>query len=159
MTRRISARRSPIHGHGVFALADLAKGETVIEYRGELISHAEADQRYGDDGESGHTFLFTLNDDYVVDGNRKGNVGRWINHSCAPNCQAHIEMSADGDPRHDRILIEAIRDIRRGEELTYDYGIVLAVPHTARLKQRWPCHCGAAGCSGTLLKSRRRRIA
>lgn len=156
MTQRIRARRSPIHGRGVFALADLAKGDCVVRYRGELISHAQADERYGDDGESGHTFLFTLNEQYVVDGNRRGNVARWINHSCMPNCQAVIEISAGGDPRRDRILIEAVRDIAAGEEITYDYGIVLAVPHTAAMKRLWPCHCGAARCTGTLLKRRRR---
>lgn len=159
MIQRISARRSPIHGHGVFAETDLARGELVVEYRGALISHAEADERYGDDGESGHTFLFTLNEHYVVDGNRNGNLARWINHSCAPNCVACIEESADGDPRHDRVLIESLRDIRAGEEISYDYGIVLSVPHSEKMKRRWPCHCGAPQCSGTLLKPKSRRTA
>jgi len=155
MTRRIVARRSPIHGNGVFAVAPIKKGEEIIEYKGTLMSHAEADVLYGDGGETGHTFLFTLNDDYLIDANRKGNTARWINHSCEPNCQAVIEEAADGNPRKDRVLIEAIRNIKPGEELTYDYGITLDVPHTARLKKLWQCLCGSKSCTGTLLKSKR----
>ena len=159
MSRRIAARRSPIHGNGVFALAPLTKGETVIEYKGTLITHDDADALYGDGGETGHTFLFTLNAQYIIDANRKGNVARWINHSCAPNCQALMEESASGDPRRDKVVIETLRAIRPGEELTYDYGIVLEVPHTARLKKLWRCLCGAPNCSGTLLKPKRRAAA
>jgi len=133
MTRRITARRSPIHGNGVFATAPIAKGEEIIEYKGKLLTHAEADDLYGDGGETGHTFLFTLNDDYIIDANQHGN----------------------GDPRRDRVVIETIRAIKPGEELTYDYGIVLEVPHTARLKKLWVCLCGSPKCTGTLLKSKR----
>ena len=155
MTRRIAARRSPIHGNGVFAVAPIRKGEEVIQYKGTLMTHVEADELYGDGGETGHTFLFTLNDEYIVDANRKGNTARWINHSCAPNCRAVVEESADGNPRHDKVMIEAIRNIRPGEELTYDYGIILDVPHTARLKKLWKCLCGAPNCTGTLLRPKR----
>lgn len=155
MTRRIVARRSPIHGNGVFAVAPIKKGEEIIEYKGTLMTHVEADSMYGDGGETGHTFLFTLNDYYLIDANRKGNTARWINHSCDPNCQALIEESENGDPRKDRVLIEAIRNIKPGEELTYDYGITLDVPHTARLKKLWKCLCGSKNCTGTLLKSKR----
>jgi hypothetical protein len=66
-----------------------------------------------------------------------------------------VEESESGDPRKDRVLIEAIRDIKPGEELTYDYGIVLDVPYTARLKKLWQCLCGAPNCTGTLLKPKR----
>ncbi len=155
MSRRYVARRSPIHGNGVFATAPIARGEEVIQYKGTLMSDAEADQMYGDGGESGHTFLFTLNEHYIIDANRKGNTARWINHSCEPNCRAVVEESASGDPRRDRVLIEALRDIEPGEELTYDYGITLDVPHTARLKKLWKCLCGSPRCSGTLLKPKR----
>ena len=155
MTRRIAARRSPIHGNGVFAVAPIRKGEEIIQYKGTLMTHAEADDMYGDGGETGHTFLFTLNDDYIIDANRNGNSARWINHSCAPNCRAVVEESADGKPRHDKVMIEAIRNIKPGEELTYDYGIILDVPHTARLKKLWKCLCGAPNCTGTLLKPKR----
>jgi len=157
MPRRIAARRSPIHGTGVFALADIPAATELVEYRGRLLSHAEADRRYGGSADSGHTFLFTLNEHYVLDANEGGNVARWINHGCAPNCRAVVVEAADGDPRHDRIVIEALRDLRAGEELTYDYGIVLAERHTPRLKAIWACRCGASACTGTLLKPKRRR--
>jgi SET domain-containing protein len=152
MTRRIIARRSPIHGNGVFAVEALAKGEEVIQYKGKLLSNDEADDLYGDGGETGHTFLFTLNDDYIIDANQNGNGARWINHSCEPNCRALVEESAAGNPRKDKVVIETIRRIKPGEELTYDYGIVLEVPHTARLKKLWKCLCGSPKCTGTLLK-------
>lgn len=152
MTRRITARRSPIHGNGVFAVDALAKGEEIIQYKGKLISNDEADELYGDGGETGHTFLFTLNDAYIIDGNQQGNTSRWINHSCAPNCRALVEESATGNPRKDKVVIETLRRIKPGEELTYDYGIVLEVRHTARLKKLWKCLCGSPDCTGTLLK-------
>ena len=156
MTRRIAARRSPIHGNGVFATAPIKAGEEIVEYKGDRITHAQADKRYGDGGETGHTFLFTLNERYIVDGNSNGNVARWINHGCDPNCQALIEEAVEGKPsKHDRVLIEAIRDIAPGEELTYDYGITLDMPHTARLKKIWACRCGSPKCIGTMLKPKR----
>ena len=155
MSRRFVARRSPIHGNGVFATAPIARGEEISEYKGTLLTPDEADALYGDGGETGHTFLFTLNEQYVIDANQRGNTARWINHSCAPNCRAVVEESASGDPRRDKVKIEAIRNIKPGEELTYDYGIVLDVPHTARLKKLWQCLCGAPKCTGTLLKPER----
>lgn len=154
MPRRFVAHRSPIHGNGVFATAPIAKGEEIVQYKGKLLTHAQADELYGDGGETGHTFLFTLNDEYIIDANQGGNTARWINHGCAPNCRAVVVESASGDPRRDKVVIEALRNIRAGEELTYDYGIVLDVPHTARLKKLWRCLCGAKQCTGTLLKSR-----
>jgi len=123
MTRRIIRRQSPIHGNGVFAARDIPKKTTVIEYRGKRLTHAQADRRYANDSDSGHTFLFTLNDRYLIDGGDGGNVARWINHSCKPNCQAWVVEHGSGDPRKDKVVIESLRDIRAGEELTYDYGI------------------------------------
>ncbi|MEO8670917.1 MAG: SET domain-containing protein-lysine N-methyltransferase [Tahibacter sp.] len=155
MSRRIVARRSPIHGNGVFANAAIPAGITLIEYRGRLLTHAQADRHYPGNSGSGHTFLFTLNERYVIDANVGGSIARWINHSCVPNCQAVLEEDGDGDRRKDRILIESIRPIEAGEELFYDYGITLAERHTARLKAIWACRCGASDCSGTLLKPKR----
>lgn len=155
MTRRLAVRRSPIHGSGVFALRDLAAGESLLEYRGRRLTHAEADERYGDNHHGGHTFLFTLNDHYVIDGADGGNAARWINHSCAPNCQAFLIEAREPGSVKDRVVLEALRDIRAGEELTYDYGIVLEVRQTAKLKQIWACRCGSSNCSGTLLKPRK----
>ena len=99
MPRNIALRRSPIHGNGVFAVADIAAATTLAEYRGRRLTIAEADDIYGDTLETGHTFLFTLNDEYVVDANLDGNIARWINHSCEPNCEPLLVEDADGDGR------------------------------------------------------------
>ncbi len=155
MSRNIVLRRSPIHGNGVFAAKDLPKGKRLVQYRGKLRPHDEVDRCYGVDADSGHTFLFTLNSHYVIDGNVDGNIARWINHSCAPNCEAVLYESADGEPESDRVFIEAARDIQAGEELTYDYGIRLDEPHTPRMKKIWACRCGASACTGTMLKPKR----
>lgn len=107
------------------------------------------------DVESGHTFLFTLSDDYVLDANYEGNVARWINHSCNPNCEAVIEEAEGDDRRKDKIFIEAKRAIKPGEELTYNYGITLSERHTPRLKKIWECRCGSKNCTGTMLQPKR----
>ncbi|MGH8116598.1 MAG: SET domain-containing protein, partial [Rhodanobacteraceae bacterium] len=116
---------------------------------------AEADRIYADGADTGHTFLFTLNDRYIVDANVGGNSARWINYSCAPNCRAYVQ-EVDG-ARRDKVMIETRRAVKAGEELTYDYGIVLDVPHTAHMKRVWACHCGARRCAGTILKPKRSR--
>lgn len=159
MLRSIVVRRSPIHGSGVFAARNLPAETTVVQYRGLVISHEEADRLHGGGIETGHTFLFTLNDEFVIDANRSGNSARWINHSCEPNCEAVIEEDPKGDRSRDRIYIQTIRPIRRGEELTYDYGIKLQVRHTPRLKRLWACRCGSPHCTGTMLEARRPRRA
>ncbi|MEC9357683.1 MAG: SET domain-containing protein-lysine N-methyltransferase [Pseudomonadota bacterium] len=156
MPRSIIVRRSPIHGNGMFAARDLPAEYRLIQYQGRLLTHAQADRRYGGSIESGHTFLFTLNDRYVLDGNEGGNSARWMNHSCEPNCQAVLHEHPGKDRRRDRIFIETLRPVRAGEELVYDYGIVLEVPHTQRLKKLWACRCGTAACTGTLLKPKKR---
>lgn len=154
MPSKIQSRKSSIHGNGVFARQAIAKGERVIEYKGELRSHEDVDAGEAGDVESGHTFLFTLNDEWVIDGSRRGNAARWINHSCAPNCEAMI-IEHDSDRRRDKVVIEALRNIAPGEELTFNYGIRLAERHTARLKQVWACRCGARDCTGTMLQPKR----
>ena len=78
MPRKIAARKSDIHGNGVFAIAPIAKGERVIEYKGRRRTHEEVDADDSGDVESGHTFLFTLNDDYVIDANVQGNAARSV---------------------------------------------------------------------------------
>ena len=154
MPRKIVARKSRIHGNGVFALAPIAKGERIIEYKGRRRSHEDVDADDTADPDSGHTFLFTLDDNWVIDANHEGNSARWINFSCAPNCEAVLDENED-DPRKSRVYIEAVRAIKPGEELTYDYGIVLDEPHTAKLKKIWACHCGSKKCRGTMLSPKR----
>ena len=119
MPRKIVARKSAIHGNGVFAASPIAKGERVIEYKGQRRTHADVDDDASGDADSGHTFLFTLNDEYVIDANYGGNTARWINHGCKPNCAAVLDESAV-DARKSRVDIEATRAIQTGEELTYD---------------------------------------
>ena len=157
MPRKIATRRSTIHGNGMFAVAPIAKGERLIEYKGRRRTHEAVDAGDTGDVDSGHTFLFTLNDEYVIDANHDGNSARWINHSCQPNCEAVLEEDDGDDRRRDKVFIEAKRAIKPGEELTYDYGITLDEPHTARLKKIWACRCGAKGCTGTMLKPKRPR--
>jgi len=152
----IQLRRSTIHGNGVFATRMIPKGARIVRYMGLLRTHDEVDAAYAGMEETGHTFLFTLNEDYVIDGNIKGNIARWINHSCEPNCEAVIEPDDKGRARYDKVFIEALRRIKPGEELTFNYGITLAERHTPRLKALWGCRCGAPSCTGTMLQPKRR---
>lgn len=144
--RRISARRSNIHGKGVFATAFIAKGTRIIEYKGRRMTEDAADEKYGDD-DSPHTFLFLLDNQIVIDANHDGNSARWINHSCDPNCEATEESG--------RMYIDALRDIRPGMELTYDYNLVLDERHTPAQKRIHACGCGTRKCRGTILASKR----
>ena len=149
-------RRSPIQGRGAFATRRIRKGERLIEYTGERISNAEADRRYDDERmRRHHTYLFTLTQRTVVDGGAGGNVSRFINHSCDPNCEAFIE---DG-----RIWIDAVRTIPKGRELTYDYQYERVSDDDVADERKYPCRCGALQCRGTILlprrKRRRRRLA
>ena len=142
--KRYIVRKSGVHGRGVFALVDIPKRTRLIEYLGERMTHDEADDRYGDihDGSS-HTMLFAANDAVVIDATQWGSSARWINHSCAPNCEA---IEDEG-----RVYIETRRDIRAGEELGYDYELIVEERHTAKLKREHACLCGARRCRGTML--------
>jgi len=155
MPSRLVTRRSQIHGNGVFATEHIPKGEKLIQYKGKLRSHDEVDKVYADEVETGHTFLFTLNDDYVIDANVQGNAARWINHSCNPNCEAVFHEDESGDPKRDQVWIESNRAIKPGEELSYNYGITLAEAHTPRMKKLWACRCGAKKCTGTMLQKKK----
>ena len=144
--RRISVRFSNIHGKGVFATTFIPKGTRIVEYKGMRISAEAADEKYGDD-KSTHTFLFLLDDQIVIDANRKGNSARWINHCCDPNCETSEE---DG-----RVFIDALRDIQPGEELAYDYRLIVEERHTPVLKRLYACGCGTKACRGTILAGKR----
>jgi uncharacterized protein len=142
--RRIAVRNSPIHGRGVFALKRISKGTRIIEYKGDLITDKEADRRYSRIHEhSPHTMLFSLDGGLVIDATRRGNSARWINHSCAPNC----DIEEEGP----RIFIDARRNIHPGEELTYDYNLQIGEKHTKAAKREHACFCGARRCRGTML--------
>jgi uncharacterized protein len=142
--RRIVVRQSGVHGKGVFAAVSIATGERLIEYKGERISWKEALRRHPHNpDEPNHTFYFALDDGDVIDGKVKGNSARWINHSCAPNCEAE---EIEG-----HVYIHALRDIAEGEELFYDYGLVIDAKQTKKLKREYECRCGARKCRGTML--------
>lgn len=146
--RRYTVRRSEIHGRGVFALTAIPKGTRLMEYLGERISHDEADRRYAEEHEhSPHTMLFAVNDKVVIDATKWGSSARFINHSCSPNCEAIEEEG--------RIFIETIRNVQLGQELTYDYNLVLEERHTPAVKRAHACFCGSRRCRGTLLGSKR----
>ncbi len=141
---RIVVRRSGIHGRGMFAHRLIREDETVCEYKGEIIDEAEAARRYPEDMDGlNHTFVFGVEHDYNIDGGAKGNGARWINHSCDPNCDTYEKSK--------RMYVRAIRDIRPGEELSYDYNIEAGERITKAVKARWPCWCGAKKCRGTVL--------
>jgi uncharacterized protein len=141
-------RLSPIEGRGAFATRNIPRGTRLIEYAGERLTPTEADARYPDiPGVRHHTFLFAIDDDVVIDAAVDGNEARFINHSCAPNCDAIVD---DG-----RIWIETTRDVLAGEELAYDYAFVLEERHTPAAKRRYPCNCGAPTCRGTILARKR----
>ena len=147
-TRRIQVRKSGVHGKGVFALRPIAAGERIIEYKGELISWPEALRRHPHDpSDPDHTFYFHIDDAHVIDANVDGNAARWINHACEPNCQAD---EADG-----RVFISALTDLSPGEELFYDYGLVIDERYTPKLKKQYECRCGSPRCRRTMLGKRR----
>ena len=137
-------RRSKIQGRGAFATRPIKKGTRIIEYVGERISHPEADKRYDDSGMGRHhTFLFSVGRSMVIDAAVGGNDARFINHSCAPNCEAIEDKK--------RIYIEAIRDIAEGDELTYDYAYERDGTEDEEWEKLYVCKCGAATCRGTIL--------
>lgn len=142
--RKIQVKKSGVHGKGVFAARDILKGETLIEYVGEIISAHEAEDRHPHDpSDPNHTFYFQIDDDKVIDALHGGNSARWINHCCAPNCKPEV---IDG-----RVFIKAKKDIAAGSELNYDYGLIIDEPMSKKLKAQYPCWCGSANCRGTLL--------
>jgi len=147
--RRIQVRRSGVHGKGVFALQAIPAGSRIIEYKGQIIGWPEALRRHPHDPDDpNHTFYFHLDDKHVIDANVDGNAARWINHACDPNCEA---QENDG-----RVFIEALRDLQPGEELFYDYGLIIDERYTAKLKKEYECRCGSPNCRRTMLAPKKR---
>jgi uncharacterized protein len=125
----------------------------VAEYKGEHISWREADRRPPSDPDDPfHTFLFSLSDGKtVIDASHGGNASRYINHSCKPNCET------EEDDEGGRVFVTAIRDIQAGEELNYDYGLIIDERITPTLKKQYECRCGARNCRGTMLALKKKR--
>jgi SET domain-containing protein len=127
---RIARRRSSVHGYGVFAMEPIASGERIIDYAGELIRNdAECEAREERYLEKGCIWVFRLNRAWSRDAAVGGNIARFINHSCVPNCRFEVVGKT--------IWIRASRRIRSGEELTYDYFIIGS--------RTIPCRC-RPGC-------------
>jgi len=135
--------RSAIHGWGLYAEENIAINDLIIEYVGEKVRQKVADMReikYDKQG-VGSSYLFRMMDDEIVDATKKGGIARFINHSCNPNCTAKI-IKVEGTPR---IVIYALKDIAKNDELTYDY-FEREIGSTDRI----PCLCGSANCKGFL---------
>jgi SET domain-containing protein len=140
----ILVRHSPVHGYGCFARQDIPKGTRMIEYFGERISHKEADKRYeGADVNDNHTFLFIADRKTVIDATRGGNESRFINHSCDGNCESDTEKG--------RVFIDAIKNIKKGEELGYDYQIGRDKNDPPNVDEIYACRCGSPKCRGSML--------
>jgi SET domain-containing protein len=137
----IEVRSSHVHGRGVFATKRIRKNTRIIQYTGKRVTW----ESVPDDSDDPHTFLFGLDDGaLVIDPTIGGNDARWINHSCDPNCEA---IEEDG-----RVFIYALRDIRPGEELSYDYRLEVDEPVTREKEAESRCSCGSSNCRGTMLE-------
>mmetsp|Transcript_4433 Transcript_4433/g.6469 ORF Transcript_4433/g.6469 Transcript_4433/m.6469 type:complete len:179 (+) Transcript_4433:88-624(+) len=134
--------KSRIHGWGVFADEGINAGDLIVEYRGELIGNAVADKREKEyeKAKIGSDYMFRIDNNIVCDATKQGNVARFINASCSPNCYTKI-ITMNGCQR---IAIYAQRDIKSGEELCYDYKFPLEYDE----KKRIECHCTSPDCRG-----------
>lgn len=139
-----TVKASRIHGKGIYATSAIARGTLIIEYTGQIIDWDTALERHPHDpAQPNHTFYFSLDTGQVIDANVRGNAARWINHSCAPNCEAR--------EKNGRVFIHAKRNIKAGEELFYDYGLVLDEDYTDQTRIDYQCLCGAKRCRGMML--------
>ncbi len=144
----IQRRNSAIHGHGVYARVPIPAGHVIVEYIGKRITKAESRRREEARlarvrrGLAACTYIFDLNRRHDLDGRRGGNISRFINHSCRPNCFS--------EKRRGRIWIIATEDIAPGQELTFDYGFPF---------REWadnPCRCGVPECAGYIVAANQR---
>jgi uncharacterized protein len=103
---KVKVKRSKA-GLGLFAAADIKKGQFIIEYKGPILTTAQANEKGGQ-------YLFEINSRKTIDGSVRSNTARYINHSCRPNCEPIIKLG--------RIFIHSKKTIKAGEELNYDYG-------------------------------------
>ena len=141
-------RKSKIHSKGVFAKKNIKKNTQIIEYIGEKITKAEGDRRssvrikkFTNSRQSGSVYIFELNKKYDIDGFVNRNKAKFINHSCNPNCEVDI---FDG-----KIWISSIKNIKKDEELSYDYGYTFD-------KEDYKdhiCKCGSKNCIGFIISS------
>ena len=141
-------RQSKIQGRGVFAKRRIRPGQKIVQYTGQKVTNDEADSRYDEENmERHHTFLFTLDDDYCIDGYVRTNKARLINHSCDPNCEAIID--------DDEIWIYALKNIQPGVELAYDYQYERTGGR--ELEKFYVCRCGSEKCRGSIMAPPKKR--
>lgn len=143
---RIEVRSSSVHGKGVFACRPLAAGVIIAEYCGPIMTWQQAEQRRNTKPsrrDDDHTFLFQISKRYVIDATPSRCRAKWINHSCAPNCQAVLTGR--------RVFIETLRHIDIGEELFFDYQ--LQASGDALTDGSYPCYCASPRCRGTMLSA------
>ncbi len=135
-------KKSNIDKRGLYANKNIKKGAKIIQYKGKIITNKESEKNPKFDNNK-DIYLFNLNKKYDLDGDFKYNTARLINHSCNPNC----EVSGAGL----KLWIYAIRDINKGEELTYDYGFSFDEDF-----KNYPCKCGSKNCAGYIVRSESR---
>ena len=131
-------KKSNIDNKGLYAAKNIKSGKLVINYKGKLITKKETDTNPKFDNDKA-IYLFNLNNRYDLDGDFKYNDARLINHSCNPNC----EVEGKGL----KLWITAIRDIKKGEELSYDYGFGYDEDY-----KQFVCKCGAKNCVGYIVR-------
>ena len=131
-------KKSNIDKKGLYASKDIKSGVKIIDYVGKLITKKEAEQNSKFDN-TRDIYLFNINEKYDLDGDFKWNTARLINHSCNPNC----EVEGEGL----KLWISSLGEIKKGEELTYDYGF----GYDADYKQ-FPCKCRSINCVGYIVR-------
>ena len=132
-------KKSNIDKKGLYASKDIKEGTKIINYIGKIISKKETEKNTKFNNEK-DIYLFNLNNRYDLDGDFKFNTARLINHSCDPNC----EVEGVGL----KLWISAIKNIKKGEELTYDYGFSYDKDY-----KQFPCKCGKQNCAGYIVRS------
>ncbi|GJP37269.1 hypothetical protein CLOM_g21700, partial [Closterium sp. NIES-68] len=140
--QRLAFGKSAIHGWGVFAKMPHRAGDMIIEYGGEVVRPVVADlreRRCYDSLVGAGTYMFRIDGNRVVDATRAGTIAHLINHSCNPNCYSRVVLAS----AEERIVIFARRDIRAGEELTYDYRF-------DSQDEQLACNCGSSACRGVV---------
>ena len=131
-------KKSRIDKNGLYANQNIKKGTKIIEYKGKIISVKQSETNSKFDNEKA-IYLFNINKKYDLDGDFKFNTARLINHSCEPNC----EVFGSGL----KIWVYAMKNIKKGEELSYDYGFNYDEDYKA-----YPCKCGAKNCARYIVR-------